>query len=301
MIGVANDPAMNVVEEEGVLEAAGGRTIGWMLRGAADGTVIGWFHGQPGSRRDLRAFTDETLSRYGIRLLAIDRAGYGETSPAGLDRRHVACDLLTVADHLGVGEFPVMAVSMGGVYALALAAVAPERISKVVLVSAHVMPYDDPSIVAGLSAAEQADVNRLLRGRTPELEAEYAAGAAAMTADPLGLLRGLAEGWGQREQSLVQTSWVTAVADSVTFGLSAGHQGLLEDGLRTVSPLEFDLSDVRCPVRAVHGTIDDLEPYANLERAAARLADCVLVALPGMGHFGPWLWPDSVFGLMSGH
>jgi pimeloyl-ACP methyl ester carboxylesterase len=97
MIGVANDPAMNVVEEEGVLEAAGGRTIGWMLRGAADGTVIGWFHGQPGSRRDLRAFTDETLSRYGIRLLAIDRAGYGETSPAGLDRRHVACDLLTVA------------------------------------------------------------------------------------------------------------------------------------------------------------------------------------------------------------
>jgi pimeloyl-ACP methyl ester carboxylesterase len=206
-----------------------------------------------------------------------------------------------VADHLGVGEFPVIAVSMGGVFALALAAIAPERISKVVLVSAHVMPYDDPEIVAGLSAAEQADVDRLLCGRSPELEAEYGAGAASMAEDPVGLVRALAAGWGPREHSLVETPWVDAVADSVRFGLAAGHRGLLDDGLRTVSPLEFKLSDVRCPVRAIHGTIDNLEPYANLERAAAQLADCVVFALPGLGHFGPWLWPDSVFGLLTGH
>jgi pimeloyl-ACP methyl ester carboxylesterase len=296
-----DDPAVNFTEEEGVLRSAGGRKIGWMLRGTADGPVIGWFHGQPGSRRDLRAFTEETLSRYGVRMLAVDRAGYGDTSSAGLDRRDVARDLLTVADHLGLEDFPIMAVSMGGAYALALAAIAPERISKVVLVSVHVLPYDDPAIVAGLSAAEQADVARLLGGRTPELEAEYAAGVASMTEDPMGMLRGLARGWGRREQSLVETPMMTAVAESVSFGLAAGHLGLLEDGLRTVSPLEFELSDVRCPVRAIHGMIDDLEPYANLQRAAAHLTDCVVVALPGMGHFGPWLWPDSLFGLVSGH
>ena len=84
---------MNFTEEEGVLETADGRTIGWMLRGPADGTVVGWFHGQPGSRRDVRAFTPETLSRFGFRLLAIDRAGYGDTSAAGMDRRDVARDL----------------------------------------------------------------------------------------------------------------------------------------------------------------------------------------------------------------
>jgi pimeloyl-ACP methyl ester carboxylesterase len=292
---------VNFIEDEGVLEAADGRTIGWMVRGPADGKVVGWFHGQPGSRRDLRAFTEEALSRHGIRLLAIDRAGYGSTSPAGLDRRDVARDLITLADTLGVGEFPVMAVSMGGVYALALAAIAPERISRVVLISAHVMPYDDPVIVAGLSAAEHADLDMLLGGRTPELEAEYSAAAASMAEDPMGMLRALAEGWGPREQSLNDTPWMTAVAESVAFGLSAGHLGLLEDGLRTVSPLEFELSNVRCPVRAIHGTKDDLEPYANLERAAAQIPDCVLVALNGMGHFGPWLFPDSVFGLLSGH
>lgn len=233
-------------------------------------------------------------------MLAIDRAGYGDTSAAGLDRRDVARDLLTVADHLGVAEFPVLAVSMGGVYALALAAIAPERVTKVVLVSGHVLPYDDPVIIAAMSAAEQADVAMLVGGRTPDLEAEYAAASTATAEDPVGMLRGLATGWASREQRLVETPWVDAVAGSVAFGLSAGHVGLMEDGLRTVSPLEFDLSDVQCPVRAIHGTIDDLEPYANLERLAARLADCAVVALPGMGHFGPWLWPDSIFGLVSG-
>jgi pimeloyl-ACP methyl ester carboxylesterase len=284
-----------------VLDVAGGRSVGWLLRGPEDGTVVGWFHGQPGSRRDVRAFSDEVLARFGIRLLAIDRAGYGDTSPVGLDRREVARDLLEVADHLGVGELPVMAVSMGGVYALTLAALAPERVTRVVLLSAHVLPYDDPDVVGRLSAAEQADLQLIRQGRTPEVEAAYAAGAASMVEDPVGLLRTLAASWGSREQSLVETEWATAVAESIAFGLSAGHSGLLEDGLRTVLPLEVDLSQVSCPVRAVHGTSDDLEPYANLERAAAQLSDCVLIALPGMGHFAPWLWPEAVLGLLSGH
>jgi pimeloyl-ACP methyl ester carboxylesterase len=296
-----DDPTVDFVGEEGVLATADGRTIGWMLRGPEDGRVVGWFHGQPGSRREQCAVAEETLSRHGVRLLSIDRAGYGETSVAGLDRRDLARDLLAVGDHLGVEDFPVMAVSMGGVYALALAAIAPERITKVILISAHVMPYDDPDIVARLSEAEQADVRRLLGGRTPELEAEYEAMAASFVKDPMALLNTLAEGWGRHEQSLMKTPWATAVADSLTFGLAPGHRGLLDDGMRTVRPLEFELSSVRCPVRAVHGTIDDLEPYANLERAASQLPDCVVMTLPGMGHFGPWLWPDSIFGLLAGH
>src|SRR5262245_39429853 len=74
-----HSPAMNFAVDEGVLETAEGRRIGWMRRGPEDGRVVGWFHGQPGSRRDLCAFTEETLCRFGIRLLGIDRAGYGET------------------------------------------------------------------------------------------------------------------------------------------------------------------------------------------------------------------------------
>lgn len=286
------------MEDEGTIEV-GGRRIGWLARGPADGRVVGWLHGQPGSRRDIAMFADELLVRHGIRLLAIDRAGYGETDPVGLDRREVARDLFAVADHLGVSDLPVMAVSMGGVYALTAAALAPDRVSRLVLLSPNVLPYDDPVVVADLSAAEQDDLDLLRRGGD-QLEQAYAEGAAAAAADPLGLLRRLAASWGPREQTLVDTPWGESVASSVAFGLSSGHRGMLDDGLRTIRPLEIDLAAVRCPVRIVHGTADDLEPYANVERAAARLADCVVLTLPGLGHFAPWLWPDLAFALLSG-
>jgi pimeloyl-ACP methyl ester carboxylesterase len=289
---------MAIVTHEGVLEHEG-RRIGWMLHGPEGGRVVGWFHGQPGSRRDVRAFADEHLDRHGVRLMSVDRAGYGDTTRVGLDRRDVSRDLLTVADHLGVGRFPVLAVSMGGVYAVTLAAMAPDRVEKLGLVSAHALPYDDPAIVAALSEAEQSDVALLRSGDTAALEEAYAAGCAETAADPVGLLRSLASTWHPLERRLVTDAWADAVGASVAAGLGAGFHGVLDDGLRTVRPLEVDPGDVRCPVRAVHGTADDLEPFANLERLAARLDDVVVLALHGMGHFGPWVWPDLILGLVA--
>lgn len=260
---------------------------------------MGYLHGQPGSRKDTMLFEDSSLERFGLRLLSIDRGGYGDTDPAGLDRRDVARDLLTVADDIGVGPLPVLAVSMGGVYALALAALAPDRIEKVVLLSGHVLPYDDPQVVAGLSADEQEDVRLLAGGRTPETEEAYAASVASIVADPVGAVRHMLASVSPPEQRLLGTPWVGHVAASVDFGLSAGHEGYLQDGLRTLRVLEFDLDDVRCPVRAIHGTEDVWEPYVNLQRLAARLDDIAVLALPGLGHFGAWLWPEVVLALLS--
>src|SRR6478672_2320629 len=79
------------VEEEGVLQV-GARRIGWMVRGPHDGRRVGWFHGQPGSRKDVRAFTEETLERAKVQLFAVDRAGYGDTSFIGAGHSEDAAD-----------------------------------------------------------------------------------------------------------------------------------------------------------------------------------------------------------------
>lgn len=284
--------------EDGVLETASGRRIGWQLLGPPDGEVAAYLHGQPGSRKDTLVF-QQGLARFGRRILSIDRAGYGDTDPASLDRRDVAQDLLTVADSLGIASFPVMAASMGGVYALALAAMAPDRIQKVVLISGHVLPYDDPEIVARLSPAEQDDLRMLAGGRTAELEAAYAEAAGSMSSGAAEALRDFASSWSEQERHLAEGRFADLVGASVEFGLAGGSAGYLEDGLRTLQPLEFDLGQVRCAVRAVHGTADDLEPFANLERLAAQLDDAVILALQGMSHFGPWLWPDLILSLLD--
>jgi len=284
--------------EDGVLETASGRRIGWQLLGPPDGDVAAYLHGQPGSRKDTFMF-EESLGRFGRRFLSVDRGGYGDTDVVGLDRRDAARDLLTVADELGIDSFPVLAASMGGVYALALAAMVPDRIQKVVLISGHVLPYDDPDVIARLSPAEQDDLRMLAGGRTPELEEAYASSAASICSGGAEAIRDFASSWSEHERNLVKGRFADIFGASVEFGLAGGPAGYLEDGLRTLRPLEFDLHDVRCAVRAIHGTADDLEPFANLERLAAQLDDVVILALQGLGHFGPWLWPDLVLSLLD--
>ena len=45
-----------------------------------------------------------------------------------------------------------------------LAALAPERVERLVLVVPQALPYDDPEVVAGLSDEEREEVFRFLRG-----------------------------------------------------------------------------------------------------------------------------------------
>lgn len=290
-----------VDEREGVLVDAGGRRVGWMTRGVEGGRPVGYLHGQPGSRRDVRVFSDAELEQHGLLLFSVDRAGYGDTDAVGLDRRQVSRDLLTVADHLGIGTMSLLAVSMGGIYAVTAAALAPDRVTRIVLVSAHAMPYDDDDVLETLSDAERADLD-LLRGPSDALEAAYAeAAAGASTTDgALALLGRLAASMSPLERTLADGPFARAVAASVAFGLAPGHRGLLDDGLRTLRAFEIDLADVRCPVRALHGTDDDLEPYPNLQRLLRRLEDTSVITFPGMGHFAPWVWPGLVLDVVAG-
>ena len=62
-------------------------------------------------------------------------------------------------------------------------------------------------------------------------------------------------------------------------------------------PFEVDLTSIRCPVRAVHGSLDDWEPLANLERVLAAVLDAQLFRLEGLNHFGPLLYPDLLVSL----
>ena len=286
--------------QEGVHVAGHGRRIGWMLRGSAAGRAVVYLHGQPGSRREQLLLGDELLRRDDLRVLSIDRAGYGDTDPAGRDRREVARDALTVASAHGLSSFAVVGVSMGGIYALTVAALAPERVHRVVLVSGHVLPYDDDRVIADLSEAERADLALLRAGPGPELEESYAGMAAAVADDPVGALAPMVATWSRPEQAWFARPDMQAVfVEDLRLAYRQGHRGELDDGLRTVAPLEIDLRSVTMPVRALHGDRDDLEPYANLQRLASRLPDIEIVRFEGMSHFGPLAWPGVITAMIA--
>jgi pimeloyl-ACP methyl ester carboxylesterase len=282
-----------------ILETDGGRRVGWLARGPEDGVPILYLHGCPGSRLEQRLIPWDVLSRFGARLISVDRPGYGNTDPLGGERAARVGDVLSVCDELSIDRFPAMGVSAGGSNVLTLAAIARDRVTRVISVSGQ-MPYDDIQSIATLDAQQARGLSALRAGRTSALEEEIAKWRASLLADPLGLFGSLAT-FSDRERAWFSQDWIKKVISAdIREGVRPGGEGLLEDGLVCIKPFDVEITTVRCPVRAVHGSADDWEPLPNLVRVLEQITDTQLFVLDGLSHFGPLLYPDLLMSLALG-
>ncbi len=129
--------------EDARLYLANGRVIGFREYGAADGLPILCFHGTPGSRFMFQ-IADAFARANALRLIAPERPGYGLSSFAkARPLMRTADDMAALCDALGLGRVAVAGVSGGAPFAVALAAVHPERVSAMALVS-PVGPFAGP-------------------------------------------------------------------------------------------------------------------------------------------------------------
>ena len=153
------------------------------------GVPVVYLHGGGDSRLS-RHPDDGIAAALGIRLLAVDRSGPavpGRTLPRFAD------ELLAVVDESGVERFAVVGWSAGGPHALAAAAAAPRRVTRVVLVAS--MPVPDgvrllpPPVRTAMRLSRISPrlaapgLERWGRSRTPptgrpETDAAYARGRA---------------------------------------------------------------------------------------------------------------------------
>lgn len=86
--------AMADSDQEGVLTTGTGRQIGYLIRGPQHGRSVVYLHGAPGCRREQRFVPDEVLYRFELRLISIDRPGYGDTDPVDRNRVVRVADVL---------------------------------------------------------------------------------------------------------------------------------------------------------------------------------------------------------------
>lgn len=276
-----------------------GRSVAYLARGPADGRPVFHLHGMPSYRHEQGLFPDDALDRHHVRLISVDRPGWGDTDPIpGGDRIARSADVLAVADVLGVASMSLLAVSSGGSYALALAAVAPERIERVVLASAQ-MPYDDDASLADLQPEQQSLVPVARLGRVDALVAGCQEYRERLITGPLDTMAQNMSTLSPSERAFVDDPRVNAiVVDCFAAAARASVDGIVDDLITWPAPFEVDLSSIRCPVRAVHGTADDWEPLSNLRRSLAQIADARLVLMDGFNHFGPLLAPDLTLSLL---
>ncbi len=112
---------MRSLPETRVIQLADRRDLAWMEVGDPGGTPVIALHGSPGRGTDFAVY-HATALKCGVRVIGVDRPGYGHS--AYHPRRSLSDwpdDVSQLAYHLGLERFGVIGHSAGGPHALACA------------------------------------------------------------------------------------------------------------------------------------------------------------------------------------
>jgi pimeloyl-ACP methyl ester carboxylesterase len=222
----------------------------------------------------------------GVRLVAVDRPGYGISTPHPRQTFvSVADDLAQLGDSLRLDRFAVLGVSGGGSYAYAAAYALPDRVSRALVVSGAVPPTR-----AELRRAER-DV-RLMHwlGRSGRLLLPLLATQMRRAGGAIGT----EQGWEQAVRRMpppdraqlgdrwrdpdFRSAYAADVAEAYR-----STAGFVADCRCLGRGLGFDPARVRVPVEVWQGTEDRNVIPAAVQRMAAAVPDCRLHLRPG-GH-----------------
>lgn len=247
-----------------------GRDLAWDSYGAPSGAPAFYLHGAGSSRLE-PAYADLWAREFGIRLLAVDRPGYGGSTPTrNPGFVSFADDLLQLADSLQLERFAAIGMSAGGPHALHVAMHAPSRITGVALInasseSAHEAWRATPLMLRAVT--KLAAIRPLLRRL-----------AAALKNDPERFCARPArsEGWN------AETTRRFVAAATEGMRQPDAVDTMLEEAQRVLTqPWALDWSVLPCRVLALCGERD---PGRWFYRAlAGRSWRVTLVPLPG-GH-----------------
>ena len=233
-----------------------------------DGLPVVWHHGTPNL-----GTPPEPLFAPGIRWISYDRPGYGGSPRRpGRDLAAAASWAAAVADALGVDRFAVMGHSGGGSYALATAALLPQRVLAVVS-GAALAPHDAVGLdwYAGMAPSGVASLRAATEGREAKERYEATSGDAYDPEFTPADLAALAGPW----------SWFDGV---VSPALAGGPGGLVDDDIAYVNPWGVDPATVTAPVLLLHGGRDRVVPAAHGRWLADRCPNAELRFSPDDGH-----------------
>jgi pimeloyl-ACP methyl ester carboxylesterase len=269
--------------ETRTLTAADGRTVGFVDFGPADGTAVLWCHGGPGSRMEAAALAP-VAANAGVRIIGIDRPGYGKSTPyPGRSIADWVPDGLAVADALRVDSFTAVGCSTGGAYALALAARALQRVRAVVACCA----LTDMRWREGKALMTAPATAGLWSARDRPAAIERA--IAIMGADGSKMLDQAEAGapLPPADLALMQDpTWLAGMTAALGEMFAFSVQGYVDDRLADgVGWGSFDVGAIRCPVVVLHGDADNVVPAAHARHTAAIVPGATLDIVAELGHF----------------
>jgi pimeloyl-ACP methyl ester carboxylesterase len=278
---------------EGEVRLRDGRRVTYAEFGDPHGVPVLNCHGAPSSRYE-RYFSDgETYRRQGVRLIGIDRPGFGGSDPAW-GRRLVDWpgDAEQVLDELGVQQVCVLGLSAGVAYAFALARALPDRVRRVAVIGANPpqdMPWRWPLAPPGLRSA-------LLRPGPLSTAAQLPLFGPVALWPPL-MLTYLWLRLGPSDRAVLRRADVREVLEEMfREGLRQGWRPVAYDRALLLRPWGFPVSEVPRPVRLWQGSADWQAPLVGAQYLAAVMPTAELRVVPRGGHLHAFDHASEILG-----
>jgi pimeloyl-ACP methyl ester carboxylesterase len=276
--------------------------------GAPGGSAVVFLPGCPDSRLIART-GDQAARAAGVRLISVNRPGYGRSAPAESGHLSVADEIVALADRLGVGRFAVLGMSIGGPYALACAARHPDRVTAAAAVAApgEVPSMDPPAHRDDLSPEQRDFFARLARSSAAEAVEltrpdfqRWAAGMAVAGTDDATLAGRWVEGLHPLDARVLGARPAADLAAEVREALGCS-EGYMWDVAATFRPWEFRLDRIGCPVRLWYGAQDPQASVRNGHWLHRHLPGSALVVRPDTAHLSTLLghWPEILTTLVT--
>ncbi len=254
-----------------------GRKLVYAEYGRRRGSPAFYFHGTPGGLLEGRLL-DEAARLQDVRLIAVDRPGYG-SSDFKENRRLTDWpdDVADLAAALEIERFGVVGLSGGGPHAQACAAAMPERVTTAVLVSSAGSPE---AAVDG-----RGRIARLLIKGMLAITPFFAWIAAMWTA----LWAPHTRQWMMPrsiDRSVMKRCEVReAFVEEVREALRPGGRAMAQDLVLFSRPWGFAPGDVGAvPVRLWHGDADKVVPVSIGRYFAREIPGCRATFVVGGGH-----------------
>lgn len=267
----------------------GDRRVGWTEWGPADGIPVVFCTGA--AMTSSLGFGASVLGELGIRLLCVDRAGLGRSTPdPDKSFASYAADVGAVLAHLGIARAAAVGFSQGGPFAIALAA------------AGHV------SAVALVAATDEL-AHPALRAHLPS---DFAALLDAIAADPAGFETQFAtqvdaEGmWrlvmqmsSPRDRAFYeQPDFAAAYRATLADAFSQGPAGYVRDFVLASRRWPTPPEQVRVPTSLWYGALDTSPAHSPDHGAtlATRFPDARRHVLPDEGASLLWTRARDILG-----
>jgi pimeloyl-ACP methyl ester carboxylesterase len=233
-------------------------------------------HGYTGHARSWDAFAASMSADY--RVLALDQRGHGETqwaAPDSYGMMEMVADLEAFVNAMGLDQFTLLGLSMGGIVSFAYAGAQPPQLSRLVIVD--IAPEIDPQ---GLNKI----VTNVARSDVfASREEAFALARETNPVPPPEHHRHRVDG------SLMRTDdgrWTYRYDRALRDPQIARESIPVDEGWRLVASISV-------PTLLIRGEKSDILSPDVAERMASEIADCRLEEVHGSGHPVPLDKPDA--------